>query len=437
MTTLRVAGGQFLTPEMTVEAGDVLVDGDSGTVLATGEVGESEETIDATGCVVMPGLVNAHTHAAMTLLRGYADDTPLESWLREHVWPAEAELTAEDVRVGTELACCEMIKSGTTAFCDMYFHEPEVAGAVERAGVRALLGHGIVTVGKGEEGATADVEEGLRFAREYHESGDGTDEKRARIRTACMPHSLTTVGDDHLEDCVTTARDIDVPIHFHANETTEEVTPITEEYGMRPIEYADDRELLSPTSFLAHGVHLDEREIALLAERDTGVVHCPASNMKLASGMAPVSAISDAGVTVGIGTDGAASNNDLDVFDEMRDAAMLGKLATGDASAMAAPQVVAMATRGGADLLGFDSGRIEPGRNADLAVVDFSSSHLTPVHDPVSHLVYAARGADVRHTICDGKVLMRDRELTTLDERAIHSEAQKRATALAERVEQG
>ncbi|PSP73230.1 S-adenosylhomocysteine deaminase [Halobacteriales archaeon QS_3_64_16] len=438
MTTLRIAGGRYLTPEMVVETGDVLVDRGTGKIISVGEVEDGEETLDATGCVVMPGLVNAHTHAAMTLLRGYADDEPLESWLREHVWPAEAQLTAEDIRAGTDLALCEMIRSGTTAFCDMYFEEPAVAAAVEEAGLRALLGHGIVTVGKDEEGVAAELEEGLGFAREYRNaSTEESVEGESWVRTACMPHSLTTVAEDAIEECVAAAKDLDVPIHYHANETEGEVEPIVSERGIRPLEYADDRGLLGDRALLAHGVHLDDREISLLAERGTGVVHCPASNMKLASGMAPIQDLLDAGVTVGLGTDGAASNNDLDLFDELRDAAMVGKVAADDASAVAAPDVLEMATRGGAELLGFDSGRIEPGRSADLAVVDFSASHLTPVHDLVSHLVYAARGSDVRHTICNGEVLMRDRELTTLDEDAIRTEAQKRAMGLAKRAESG
>ena len=457
MTTLRIADGQYLTPDIKVETGDVLVDQESGEILAVGDVDDADETLDATGCVVIPGLVNAHTHAAMTLLRGYADDEPLETWLREHVWPVEAELSPEDVRTGTELAACEMIRSGTTAFCDMYFHEPEVAAVVERAGLRALLGQGIVTVGKSDEEAAADVERGIRFAREYRDGsengetgprdaenesenesqGEHESSRGDRVRTACMPHSLTTVGDDAIDECVAAARDLDVPIHYHANETHAEVEPIVDEHGTRPLEYADERGLLGDRDFLAHGVHLDERETDLLAERGTGVVHCPASNTKLASGMAPIQDLLDAGVTVGIGTDGAVSNNDLDLFDELRDAAMLGKLVAEDASAMAAPRVLEAATRGGAELLGFDSGLIEPGGNADLAVVDFSAPHLTPVHDSVSHLVYAARGSDVRHTICDGKVLMRNRELTTLNEEAIRTEAEERATALVERAENG
>ena len=428
MTTLRIAGGRVLQPDFSVTEGDVLVDRDDGEILDVGDVAEGDERLDAEGSLVMPGLVNAHCHAAMTLLRGYADDKPLGAWLREDIWPAEGELGAEDVRAGADLALVELIKAGTTAFADMYFHVPEVAAAVEDAGVRARLGHGVVTVGKDEDDAVADNEESLDVAREFDGAADG------RIRTAYMPHSLTTVGEQYLREFVGEARDAGVPVHFHANETTEEVDPIVDQRGVRPLEYADDVGLLGAGDFLAHGVHTDADEIELLAERGSSVVHCPASNMKLASGMAPVQAMRDAGVNVALGTDGAASNNDLDLFDELRDAAMLGKLAAGDAAAVPAEAAVEMATAGGAQALGFDSGRIEAGSNADIAVVDFSAPHLTPVHDHVSHLAYAASGSDVRHTVCGGDVLMRDREVLTLDEDAVRERAASHAAAVVERA---
>jgi len=429
MSTLRVTGGQVLRPDMTIERADVLVDRDAGEILAVGDVGGGDETLDASGGLVLPGLVNAHTHAAMTLLRGYADDKPLDAWLREDVWPVEAELSPEDVRAGTELALVEMIRTGTTAFADMYFHEPEVAAAVESAGVRARLGHGIVTVGKAEAAANEDFAEALRVVEEFDGAADG------RIRTAVMPHSLTTVAEEYLVEHLPQMRDLGVPVHYHANETENEVVPIVDEAGQRPLSYADDLGMLGDSDFVAHGVHLDESEIDLLAERGTAVVHCPASNMKLASGMAPVQSLLDAGVTVALGTDGAASNNDLDVFDELRDAAMLGKLAADDASAVAAPDAVRMATEGGARALGFDCGRLEPGAAADLIVLDLDAPHLTPAHDLVSHLAYAARGTDVRHTVCDGAVLMRDREVLTLDADAVRAEAAERAAALVSRAE--
>jgi len=433
MTTLRIADGRVLRPDHTVERADVLVDQASGEILAVEPEGEGRASadgrLDAEGSLVIPGLVNAHTHVAMTLLRGYADDKPLDAWLQEDIWPVEAELTAEDVRAGARLGILEMIRSGTTAFADMYFFMPEVVAAVEESGMRALLGYGAITVGNDDEAAHQEMRDGLDFAEGYDGAADG------RVSTAFMPHSLTTVGEDYLREYVPEAREAGIPIHFHANETAGEVDPLVADHDERPLEYADDIGMLADTSFLAHGVHTDRTEHELLAERDTAVIHCPASNMKLASGMAPVQAMRDRGVTVGLGTDGAASNNDLSLFDEMRDAAMLGKLAADDASAVAADAVVEMATQGGAEALGLASGRLEAGANADLAVLDLDQPHLTPDHDLVSHLTYAASGSDVRHTVCDGQVLMRDRTVQTLDEQAVLADARERAQALIDRAE--
>jgi len=430
--TLAVTDGRVLVPGFDVVRADVLIDADAGEILdvAPGLAGDADETLDAEDGLVIPGLVNAHCHAAMTLLRGYADDEPLDVWLREHVWPVEAELTAADVRAGTELALVELIRSGVTAFADMYFHVDEVADAVAEAGVRARIGHGVVTVGKDEAAARDDLDESFAVAARLDGAADG------RIRTAVMPHSLTTVSEDLLAETADRARDADVPIHFHLNETEDEVDPVVDEYGVRPSEHADDLGLLAEDTFVAHGVHTDATEIETLADRGTSVVHCPASNMKLNSGMAPIQDMLDAGVPVALGTDGAASNNDLDLFDEIRDAAMLGKLAADDAAAVDAEAAVRLATEGGARALGFDSGRIEAGANADLAVVDLDAAHLTPEHDLVSHLAYAARGGDVRHTVCDGTVLMRDRDVRSLDEAAVCERAQEQAAALVARAEQ-
>ena len=430
MGTLAVTGGRVLRPDMSVERADVLVDADAGTieaVTAPGD-GDADETLDASDGLIIPGLVNAHCHVPMTLFRGAADDKPLDDWLQEDIWPVEAELQAGDVSAGAKLGIAEMILSGTTAFADMYFFMPEVLEVVEEAGVRARLGHGCITVGEGEEDAHEDFEHGLEFAREHDGAADG------RVRTMFTPHSLTTVDEAFYEEYVPRAREDDIPIHFHANETENEVDPLVEEYDKRPLEYADDLDLLAEDSFIAHGVHVDETEIELLADRETAVIHNPASNMKLASGMAPVQEMLDAGVPVGLGTDGAGSNNDLDMFDDIRDAVMLGKLAADDASAVAAPTAVEMATAGSAGALGFDSGRIEVGANADIAVVDLDATHLTPDHDPVSHLAYAARGSDVRHTVCDGDVLMRDRELLTLDLDSVMERAEEHAAALFDRA---
>ncbi|PSP71537.1 S-adenosylhomocysteine deaminase [Halobacteriales archaeon QH_6_68_27] len=433
MSELLVSGGQVLRPDMTVERADVLVDQEGGEIVGVDDPGAfgADDELDASDGLVIPGLVNAHTHVAMTLFRGYADDKPLDRWLEEDIWPVEAELTAADVRVGAELGLVEMVKSGTTALSDMYFHVPEIADAVEAVGPRAVLGHTAITVGKDDDAARADMQRSLEVARELDGAADG------RVTTTFQPHSLTTVGEEYLREFVPTAREAGLRVHFHANETTDEVDPIVAEHGVRPLEYADDVGLLGAESFCAHGVHVDGAEIELLAGTGTGVVHCPASNMKLASGMAPVGRYREAGVTVGIGTDGAGSNNDLDMFDEIRDAAMVGKLAADDASAVPAAAAVEMATRGGAELLGFDGGRIAAGAVADLAVLDLDAAHLTPAHDLVSHLAYAARGSDVRHTVCDGQVVMRDRELPGVDERALRDRANERAYDLVARADGG
>ena len=430
--TLLVAGGWVLRPDMQVEQADVFVDRDAGRIEAVGPDLDSERDpdtrLDAANGLVIPGLVNAHTHVAMTLLRGYADDKPLETWLREDIWPAEAALTPEDVRAGADLGILEMIRSGTTAFADMYFHVGEVVAAVEQAGLRARVGHGAVTVGKDDADGRADVEESIAVAREFDGAAGG------RVRTAVMPHSLTTVSEPLLREAAAAARDDGIPVHFHANETRDEVDPIVEERSVRPLAYADDVGALSREDFLAHAVHVDGSEIDRLAAAGTAVVNCPASNMKLASGIAPVKELLDAGVTVALGTDGAASNNDLDLFGEMRDAAMVGKLGADDAAAVPAAAAVRMATRGGAAALSLPGGRIEAGAAADLAVVGLDTPHLTPRHDLVSHLAYAARGSDVRHTVCDGRVLMRNREVLSLDGKRVIETARERAADLASRT---
>jgi 5-methylthioadenosine/S-adenosylhomocysteine deaminase len=430
MTTLAITNGRLLYPDATVARADVLIDRERGAIIEIGDVDGADETLDASNALVTPGFVNGHCHVAMTLLRGYADDKPLDAWLREDIWPAEAELTPEAIRAGTELGLLEMIKGGTTAFADMYFEVPETVDAVDEAGLRARLGHGVVTVAKDEAGARQDTETSLEIAREYDGAADG------RISTAFMPHSLTTVGEEYLEEFVPQAREAGIPIHYHANETEDEVAPIVEERGVRPLEYAAELGMLEPEDFVAHGVHVDETEIELLAEAGTGVIHCPASNMKLASGAAPIQQMLDAGVSVGLGTDGAASNNDLSMLDEARDAAMLGKRAAEDASAVPAEAVAGLLTHDTADAIGVESGRLEEGAPADLAVIDLEGPHLTPAHDLVSHLAYTASAADVRHTICDGQVLMRDREVLTLDEDAVLEWASEAAESLVARAEE-
>jgi len=433
--TLCIEGGRVLRPSGAVERADVLVDPDAGEVLEVGaSVGTGDERLDASDGLVVPGLINAHTHVAMTLLRGVADDRPLEAWLREEIWPVEAAMEPADVRAGARLGAVEMIRSGTTAFADMYFHVPEIAAVVRESGLRARLGHGIATAGKGDDEAAADLEEGLDVARRLAAGEDGED---SRVRPMVCPHSLTTVDAGTLERAIAGARDLGVPVHCHASETDREVAPIVDEHGQRPLEYARDRGLFDAAAgdtpdFVAHGVHLDGAEVDLLRDTGAGVVHCPASNMKLASGTAPVPGLLGGGVDVGVGTDGPASNDGLDPLADLRLVALLGKLGDDDPTAVPARRVLTLATAGSARAAGLPAGRVEAGAPADLAVVDCTAPRLTPARDGalVSHLVYAATGADVRHTVVDGRVLMRDRTVLTLDATAARAEAAAAADRL-------
>ena len=430
MSTLCIRGGHVLTPNMTIDRFDVVVDQGTGRIRELVEPGsvEADRTLDATNGLVIPGLVNAHTHVAMTLLRGYADDKPVQDWLEEDIWPVEAHLEPADVAAGARLGLLEMIQSGTTAFADMYFHVDEIAAAVADAGIRALLGYGIITVGKDEAAIAEELETGKQVVTDFEGAADG------RISTALMPHAIGTVAPDTLSELSHLAERLDVPIHFHASESLDDVDAVCTRDGQRPIATADEAGLLDASSFLAHGVHLDSAEIDVLARTGTGVAHCPTANMKLASGLAPVVDLLDAGVPVGIGTDGPASNNDLDMIEELRQAALVGKIAADAASATDAATVVHMATEGSAQLLGLDTGVIEPNAPADLAVIDLERPHFTPAHDLVSHLVYAANGADVRHTICDGTVLMRDRNVVVFDEDEVRATASERASDLLARA---
>ncbi len=400
-----------------------------GTIVSLGAVSTASREVDADGGLVLPGLVNTHTHAAMTLLRGYADDLPLHTWLEERIWPVEAELEPTDIEAGTRLAALEMITSGTTTLADMYFGMESVADVVAESGLRARLGYGMITAGKDEAAARDELETGVRFVRDVDGRAGG------RIHGMIAPHAPYTCDEWFLEAAAERAMELSVPLHIHLNETSSEVEEYLAETGNRPTVHLDELGCWDGPAFVAHGVHLDEQERSLLGERGVGVAHCPSANMKLAAGVAPVTELEETGVRVGLGTDGPASNNTLDMFSEMRHAALLAKVSTGDPTVSAAADVVDMATRRGAELLGLQTGVLATGRPADLIVVDLDAPHLTPAHDPISHAVYAARGSDVETTIVDGEVLMEDRDVLVLDERAVRQEAATRARELVARVD--
>jgi 5-methylthioadenosine/S-adenosylhomocysteine deaminase len=377
------------------------------------------ESIDAAGQVVMPGLVNTHTHAPMVLYRGLADDLALMEWLNKYIFPAEAKtVSPEFVRAGTRLAALEMIESGTTTFADMYYFEEEIAKETRAAGLRAVLGQTVIQFPVADAKTPAD---GLARADAFIKAFKGD----ALITPAVAPHSMYTLDGPTLKAARDLSRLRNVPTLIHLAETIEETKVAHERSSISPTMYLDSLGFLGPGVLAAHGVWVSDADIAILHQRGVGVSHNPESNMKLASGTAPVTAYLRAGVALGLGTDGAASNNDLDMFEAMRVASFLQKLHTSDPRAMGAATALDLATMGGAHALGMERqiGSLERGKRADLIVVDMSSARQTPLYDPVSALVYTTRGSDVRTTIVNGKVLMRDRQVLTLDRSAVLAEA--------------
>jgi 5-methylthioadenosine/S-adenosylhomocysteine deaminase len=415
-----------------ISSGAVAVDGRD--IVAVGTAAEiakqftAAESLDARGQVVMPGLINTHTHAPMVLYRGLADDLALMEWLQKYIFPAEAKtVTPEFVRVGTRLAALEMIQSGTTTYADMYYFEEEVAKATRDAGLRGVLGQTIIQFPVPDAKTPADgLARGLAFVKQF-----STD---ALITPALAPHAMYTLDTATLERIRAAAERESAPLIIHLAETREEVAISNKQHKTSPVAYLESigfwGKAKSNTRVLAaHAVHVSPADITILAKRGVGVSHNPESNMKLASGTAPVPAMRAAGIPVGVGTDGAASNNDLDMFEAMRQAALLHKLQTGDPRTIPARTALEMATREGARALGLEKsiGSLEPGKRADLIVVDMSSARQTPLYDPMSHLVYATHGDDVRTTIVNGRILMRDRTMLTLDERSVIAEARAQA----------
>lgn len=367
--------------------------------------------------LIMPGLVNVHTHAAMSCFRGLADDLPLMDWLTRHIFPREARLTKEIVYHATLLSICEMIKSGTTSYNDMYLFTQEAARAAAEAGMRAWIGEGFFDF---PSPCYGDIENGFAYAEELFSAYEGSD----LIKITVNPHAVYTCSPALLQRAAALAERKNALLHIHLAETRDEVQGCVEKYGCTPGRHLERLGLLNERTVAAHCVMLDDEEIALLARRGVKVAHCPESNMKLASGIAPAQKMLDGGVTVGIGTDGSASNNDLDMFGEMSTAAKLHKVRNLDPTAMSAETVLRAATLGGAEVLGAadEIGSIAVGKKADLIMLDMRQPHLCPLHNPVSQLVYAGKGSDVIHSVINGRVVMRDRRLTTLDEAAVLAE---------------
>jgi 5-methylthioadenosine/S-adenosylhomocysteine deaminase len=431
--SLIVSGGTVVTMDRAgrvLSPGALAIDGrDIVGIDTPGAIGakfSARDTVDATSQVVLPGLVNTHTHAPMVLYRGMADDLALKEWLEKYLFPAEAKtVTAEFVRAGTRLAALEMIQSGTTTYADMYYFEEEIARVTKEAGLRGVLGETIIQFPSPDAKTPADaVARAERFIEEF--AADDL------IVPALAPHSMYTLDAPTLKAVRAAADRLRAPVLIHLAETKEEVATARTRHKATPIGYLESIGFWGPRTLAAHGVWLSAADMALLARRHVGVAHNPESNMKLASGAANVVAMRRAGMIVGLGTDGAASNNDLDMFEAMRQASFLAKLHTMDPRALPARTTLEMATIEGARALGMDAeiGSLEPGKRADLIAVSMTAARQTPMYDPLSHLVYVTRGDDVKTTIVNGRVLMRDRKMLTLDE----AEVLREARTMAERV---
>jgi 5-methylthioadenosine/S-adenosylhomocysteine deaminase len=411
------AAGQVVSPGAVAIDGTTIVDVDRPDVIqakyAAGEV------IDAGDQVLLPGLINTHTHAPMVLFRGLADDLALMDWLEKYIFPAEAKtVSPEFVRIGTRLAALEMIESGTTTYADMYYFEEEIAAVTRAAGLRGVLGQTIIQFPVADAPTPAD---GLRRAEAFIQAFRGD----SLIVPAVAPHAMYTLDRDSLVAAAALARRYSVPVLIHLAETEHELKQSQTEHQRSPAGYLESIGFWGPKTLAAHGIWVDDDDIAILARHGVAMSHNPESNMKLASGVSPLGKYKAAGVLLGLGTDGAASNNDLDMFEAMRQTSFLAKLATRDPTAIPAAEALAMATIGGARALGLDReiGSLEPGKRADLISVSMSATRQTPLYDPISHLVYVTRGDDVQTTVVNGRILMRNRRLGTLDRTSILNEA--------------
>jgi 5-methylthioadenosine/S-adenosylhomocysteine deaminase len=417
---ILISGGTVVTVNrdmVVIEDGAIAVR--NGIIVAVGKrnvIGgrfKAKITIDAVGKIVMPGLVNTHTHSAMVLFRGYADDLPLMQWLKEHIWPAEAKfINRENVRIASRLAIAEMIRCGTTTFDDMYFFEDDVAQVAKEANIRVVVGE---TLFDGPTPNSKTPEAGLEYTEELIKKYIAD----PLVTVAVAPHAPYTCSTELLKKAANLSKKYNSPLHIHLAETKDEVDNIVERYKMRPVAYLDSLGLLTDRTIAAHSIQVTDKELELLAARKTGVAHNPQSNMKLAEGVAPVPQMLASKVKVGLGTDGAASNNDLNMFEEMKACALLHKGHTGMPTVLDARTVLRMATINGAEVLGLQDkiGSLEEGKEADIIMVDIDQPHLVPFYNVYSLLVYAADGADVDTVMVAGKVVMRNKKLLTIDEK--------------------
>jgi 5-methylthioadenosine/S-adenosylhomocysteine deaminase len=412
---ILIKNGTILTMDphqALVAKGFLCIQGDSISVIAKGDPGQfrAGKTIDAKGGLILPGLINGHTHAAMTLFRGLADALPLMEWLNHYIFPVESRIDRAFVHTGTLLACAEMILSGTTTFCDMYLFEDEVAEAAREAGMRCLVGEVLYDFPSPNYGP---IDEGLKYTETLIRKW----QSHPLVSIAVEPHAIYTCSPDLLARANELSNQYKVPLIIHVAESASEIAEVKKKYGKKPFEHLESLGILGPHLIADHCVHLDEAEIRRIAKHDVKVINLPESNMKLASGISPVPRLLAQGITVGLGTDGCASNNNLDLFEEMDTTAKIHKVGAMDPTVLDAFAVLRMATVSGAKALGMADrvGSLEVGKKADVIVIETHKPHLTPMYNPYSHLVYAAKGSDVSHCIINGKLVMENRKLLTLD----------------------
>ena len=386
------------------------------------ENGDAEVVIDASDKIAAPALINTHTHVAMTLLRGVGGDVDLQDWLNNYIWPREANLTDELVYAGSKLAMAEMIKTGTVMFNDMYFNMEQTAKATDEVGMRATLGYGMIDLFDDEK-RKQELKEAKKLIDSTHNTADG------RIKVAVTPHAPNTCSGELISDAAKLAKDNNVKLHIHVAETKDEVEMIKDQHGMTPFEYLDSLNALSSDMIAAHGVWTTDDEIKTLAQRGVTISHNPSSNMKLASGIAPVAKYLEGGVNVTIGTDGVASNNNLDMFSEMKLTALLQKVDTLDPKVANTKEVFDMSTVNAANALGINSGEIKEGKLADIMLIDANVPHMVPMIDVMSNIIYSSLN-DVNTVICDGKILLQDKELQTINEAEIMKDVKVAAKEL-------
>ncbi len=428
MESILIKNGYIITmneKRETIANGDILIEENKIEAVGRDLDTDARKKIDAEGKAVLPGLINSHTHLSMVLFRGVADDLELQTWLEEKIWPLEGNLENDDVYWGSLLGCLEMIKSGTTCFADLYFYMDQVAEAVKESGLRANLAYGMI-----EQGDPEKREEELETATDLVENYEGAAD--GRITTMFGPHSTYTCSTDCLKEVRELADEYDVGIHIHLSENEREIEDVEEMHGKRPPEVLESVGLSGPDVLAAHCTWVNEQEIEMIKKSGVKPVHNPVSNMKLGSGIAPVAELNSKNVPVALGTDGAASNNSLDMLKEMKFAALLNKVDKRDPTVLPAREAIEMATINGAKALGLEEeiGSIEEGKRADIITLDLDKPHLTPRFDVESHIVYSSNGGDVDTVIVDGEILMKEREVFTLDESKILRKAQERAEEL-------